>query len=396
MRHGDVAPMDDSPPADLAFDLDAERLGPLERQDEGGRLGERRQERPAERDHLVPNPDHVAVRQETELLERKDRLHEVRLEDVLEVHAADRLAEVLRQGLHLLMGDEVRPLQPDGRREPVFFGLAEGRAVLESPVKPHGRRGQHIREEHLAGVERERGVARQRRDAAGADPDRVDRVQPLGRTPRHGVRDARVQAHRDEPGQAGRSERIPHRELFEDPGEASRLARTCGGWVEIVRTDLEGRLHDPEVVLRERRVDHEIRACDRLREGDPVLHVQLFRLDRDAPADAREHACSLAELVDEQERGHARISPEFGGQRPAESPHAEDRDAHRSDGGILRGFSLFAVLPSSESKKNRESQTRACEGFKFIFHEGCTPSEPQRSHEAEQKNKPAPVVFGTI
>src|SRR2546425_4799026 len=104
MRQGDVASVHESLSASLAFDLDAERLGPFERQDEGGRLRERREERPAERDHLVPDPDHVAVREETELLEREDRLHEVRLEDVLEVHAADRLAAGLRQGLYLLMG----------------------------------------------------------------------------------------------------------------------------------------------------------------------------------------------------------------------------------------------------------------------------------------------------
>ena len=36
-------------------------------------------------------------------------------------------------------------------------------------------------------------------------------------------------------------------------------------------------------------------------------------------------------------------SIELGRERPAESPHAEDRDPHRFEGGILRAFSLFAV-----------------------------------------------------
>src|SRR5438093_13491470 len=106
MRQGDVASVHESLSASLAFDLDTERLGPFERQDEGGRLRERREERPAERDHLVPDPDDVAVREETELLERGDRLREVRFEDVLEVYAASRLAELLRRGRHLQLAEQ--------------------------------------------------------------------------------------------------------------------------------------------------------------------------------------------------------------------------------------------------------------------------------------------------
>ncbi len=155
MRQGDVASEHDSLPTGLAFDLDAERFGSFERQDEGGRLRERREERPAKRDHLIPDSDQVGIRQEAELVEGKDRLHEVRLQDVFEVHPANRLAEVLRQRLHFLVGNEVRALRADRRGERIFFRLAEGCAVLERPVKPDSRRGQDVRQEHLAGVERE-------------------------------------------------------------------------------------------------------------------------------------------------------------------------------------------------------------------------------------------------
>src|SRR5438128_5535953 len=69
MRQGDVASVHESLSASLAFDLDTERLGPFERQDEGRRLRERREERPAKRDHLIPDPDQVGIRQEAELVE---------------------------------------------------------------------------------------------------------------------------------------------------------------------------------------------------------------------------------------------------------------------------------------------------------------------------------------
>src|SRR5256712_383341 len=115
MRQGNVASVHDSLPTGLTFHLDAERLGPFERQDQGGRLRERRKKRPAERDHLIPDPDQVGIRQEAELVEGEDRLHQVRLQDVLEVHPADRPAEGLRQRLHLLVGNQVGALRPDRR-----------------------------------------------------------------------------------------------------------------------------------------------------------------------------------------------------------------------------------------------------------------------------------------
>src|SRR5437867_11208335 len=67
MRQGDIASVNDSLPTGLALDLDAERLGPVERQHEGGWLGERREERTAERDHLIPGPAPVGVRAQLEL-----------------------------------------------------------------------------------------------------------------------------------------------------------------------------------------------------------------------------------------------------------------------------------------------------------------------------------------
>src|SRR5213593_492319 len=145
MRQGDVAAVHDSPPTGLAFDLDAERLRAFEWQDEGGRLRKRREERTAERDHLIADPDQVGIRQEAELVEGQDRLHEMRFQDVLEVDPANRPAEVLRQRLHLFVGNEVRPLRPDGWGERVFLGLTERWAMLERPVEPGGRRGQDVR-----------------------------------------------------------------------------------------------------------------------------------------------------------------------------------------------------------------------------------------------------------
>src|SRR5881397_1775410 len=47
-------------------------------------------------------------------------------------------------------------------------------------------------------------------------------------------------------------------------------------------------------------------------------------------------------------RRHARVPAEFGGEGPAQSPHAEDGDPHRFEGGMLRGFSLFARFNGQE------------------------------------------------
>src|SRR5207244_12055540 len=90
---------------------------------------------------------------------REQGLDDVRVEDVLVVNPADRFAEELRQRLDLFMGDQVRPLRSDRRRESILFRLAERRAILEGPVEPHGRGCEDIREEDLAGVEWEGAVA---------------------------------------------------------------------------------------------------------------------------------------------------------------------------------------------------------------------------------------------
>src|SRR2546427_13082921 len=95
MRQGDVASVHESLSASLAFDLDTERLGTFERKDEGGRLRERREERPAKRDPLIPDSDQVGIPPEAALFEGKDRPHGMPLQGALEVHPAKRRTEVL-------------------------------------------------------------------------------------------------------------------------------------------------------------------------------------------------------------------------------------------------------------------------------------------------------------
>src|SRR2546427_11584496 len=136
MRQGDVAAVHDSLPTGLAFDLDAERLRSVEWQDEGGRLRKRREERTAERDHLIADPDQVGIRQEAELVEGQDRLHEMRFQDVLEVDPANRPAEVLRQRLRLFVGNEVRPLLPDGRGGRGYVRVTDRWAIVRDPLQP--------------------------------------------------------------------------------------------------------------------------------------------------------------------------------------------------------------------------------------------------------------------
>src|SRR5207244_4453705 len=65
LRHEDVAPPDEVMTVPHALDLDGQGGCPLQGQDERGRLGERRQERPPEGDHLVSDANHARVREES-------------------------------------------------------------------------------------------------------------------------------------------------------------------------------------------------------------------------------------------------------------------------------------------------------------------------------------------
>ena len=76
-----------------------------------------------------------------------------------------------------------------------------------------------------------------------------------------------------------------------------------------------------------------------------VLDIQLRRLDRDAPRNSRQHPGPLAELVREQEGGHAGIRPQFRRERPAEPADSEDRNPHAIGSRILGALSLFAMIP---------------------------------------------------
>src|SRR2546425_287862 len=124
--------------------------------------------------------------------------------------------------------------------------------------------------------------------------------------------------------------------------------RSWGGPSRHTGAGGAGGLRDPEIAFRARRVDDEVHARDRPRQGNPVLDIQLLRLDRDASPDPREHPRSLPVQVDEQEGGHPRIPAEFGGQRPTESPHAEDCDPHPPKEGFSEGlvFSRSFGCPS--------------------------------------------------
>ena len=77
-----------------------------------------------------------------------------------------------------------------------------------------------------------------------------------------------------------------------------------------------------------------------------VLDIQLRRLDRDAPWNSRQHPGPLAELVREQEGGHAAIRPQFRRERPSEPADSEDRNPHAIDSRILGPLSLFAMIPA--------------------------------------------------
>src|SRR5438034_8933431 len=76
-----------------------------------------------------------------------------------------------------------------------------------------------------------------------------------------------------------------------------------------------------------------------------VLDIQLRRLDRDAPRNSRQHPGWLAELVREQEGGHAAIGPQFRRERPAKPAYSENRSPHAIGSGILGALRLFAMIP---------------------------------------------------
>ena len=121
----------------------------MQREDERGRLRERRKERPPEGDHLVSDADHAGVRQEAESVERDEGPDHVRMEGVLVVHAAHGLPEEPGKGLHLLVGDEVGPLDADGSGEGKILGLAQRVPCREAAVEPHGRPDQDVLQERL-------------------------------------------------------------------------------------------------------------------------------------------------------------------------------------------------------------------------------------------------------
>src|SRR5207247_6627192 len=91
----------------------------------------------------------------------------------------------------------------------------------------------------------------------------------------HHVREARVRSHGDDRGEAALPPRRVPAELVED---ASLLAGHPGAVarrVDVRASDLEAGLHDPDVVLRQRRVYRDVRIGESTTVGVTYLHHHL-------------------------------------------------------------------------------------------------------------------------
>src|SRR2546425_9109126 len=107
------------------------------------------------------------------------------MERLFEIDPPNRLAEVPRKGLHLLVADEEGALDADGRRELEVFRVAQRLLFPKAAIGPSGRGQEHVRKERLPRVQREnvRDVAGNLCGATRPDADRVDGVERVGGLP---------------------------------------------------------------------------------------------------------------------------------------------------------------------------------------------------------------------
>ena len=274
-------------------------------------------------------------------MERVDGLLQLRADVVLVVDPADRPSQVPRQGEDLLMSEEMDPPGSDRRRECVFLFPAHGGMLDELRPLPHDRRHEGVVEEDLAGVEREpvRLLLPGRRLP---DPDRVDCRETVRGDPRHDVRDPRVGAHRDDPGDAA----VPPRRVEGELAEHAPFLPDRGGAVprrvHIGGADVETGLHDPQVVLRQGGVHHDVRIAEEAAQRLRVRDIGLDCLDRGRLAEGLQGARTVAPFVRDHDLVDAGVRRELEGDDPPEPSGPKDRRLHgeskRPTG--LRSFDL--------------------------------------------------------
>ena len=257
-----------------AVDLHDDREGAPHRTDQRRRFGDRREERLPERDVRGADLHRMVWIQQAQGMERMDRLHELRPDIVLVVDPAHRFSQVFGQGQNLFVAEQMDMPLPDGRRECVVLFAAHRLPLDKCRAVPDEGRGEGVVQEDLPRVERETvRLLLSGRRLPHEDP--VDRRESLRRDAGHHVREARVRPHGDDRGEAALPPRCVPAELVED---ASLLAGHPGAVarrVDVRASDLEAGLHDPDVVLRQRRVYRDIRIGEDTTEGVRILHVGL-------------------------------------------------------------------------------------------------------------------------
>ena len=146
----------------------------------------------------------------------------------------------------------------DGRRECVVLFAAHRFPLAKCRAVPDDRRGEGVVQKDLPRVERETvRLLLSRRRLPHEDP--IDRRESLRRDAGHHVREARVRSHGDDCREAALPPRRVPAELVEDVSLLAGRPGAVPGRVDVGASDLEAGLHDPDVVLRQRRVHRDIR-----------------------------------------------------------------------------------------------------------------------------------------
>src|SRR5438132_1221511 len=325
-----------------AVDLHDDREGAAHGTDERRRFGDRREERLPEWDVDRPDLHRVVWIQQAQGMERVDRLHELRPDVVLVVDPADRFSHVLGQGEDLLMSEEVDVPLPDRRGECIVLFAAHWLPLDETGPVPDDGRGEGVVQKDLPRVERETvRLLLSRRRLPHEDP--IDRRESLRSDAGHHVREARVRSHGDDCGEAALPPRRVPAELVEDVSLLAGRPGAVPGRVDVGASDLEAGLHDPDVVLRQRRIHRDVRIGEDATEGVRILHVGLEGLNGRRLAEGFQGPRTVSPLVRDHDLLDTRVRRQLEGDDPPESAGPQDHRLHVASkrGATLRSFDLI-------------------------------------------------------
>src|SRR3990170_2503331 len=343
MGEDDVAPDLPSLRAQGPVDLDGNALRPSDEGVARGQVREGFEDRLADVGELVAQLGEGILGELPRVPEAMKGPDEGRVHGELEIHVSDGLPEEPRQGLHLLMGDEVRGLRAHSGRKREALLPAHGFPLLQASVDPDRRPDQDVVQERVAGIQGEVGEAREVDDPSGPYADRFDDVEPTRGRPREDVRHPRVEAHREEGGDPGGAERVPPLDLLEDSVGFPGTERPAGGQIDVMDARGDAGPHDRYVMPRPGAVGDDVAPAQGLREPIDIVRASLHHVDRLRVALLLGSRQRATVVVEEPDRFHAGVLVERASDGPSVAADAEDRRPH-GPSVHLSGYRLFAPI----------------------------------------------------